>query len=224
MIDHVAHNIKSLRIFTGLNQESFAEKTGVSQSTVSNWEQCQTFPSPTNIESVIAAFPDLELSADSILSERFGFAQRAKRNGTALRIEGEMAVPLFGSTAAGKPIEMQAYDGSYPISETLYRRYPGAFLLKVEGDSMNRRVPNGAYVLINPTKEILDGAVYAICIGDNTATLKRVRIIDSGFELQPDSFNPSLVSQVFTHPSKESETVRVIGRAVAVVMPDSYVI
>ena len=68
-------------------------------------------------------------------------------------------VPLYGSIAAGTPIEMIENDETFVIPSIMHERYPNAFLLKVNGESMNRKIPNGSYALIDPTKEVINGKV-----------------------------------------------------------------
>lgn len=47
------------------------------------------------------------------------------------------------------------------------------FFLKVEGESMNRTLPNESYALIDPTlKEIHEGKVYAVSVDNSAATIK----------------------------------------------------
>ncbi len=43
-------------------------------------------------------------------------------------------VSLYGSIAAGIPIEMVESETLHPVPTAIHRRYPEAFLLKVEGD------------------------------------------------------------------------------------------
>lgn len=74
-------------------------------------------------------------------------------------------VPLYGAIAAGTPIEMTPVENTQPIPAKVHELHPNAFLLKVEGNSMNRVLPNGSYALIDPCKTVeRDGAPYAVCV------------------------------------------------------------
>ena len=87
----------------------------------------------------------------------------------------EVEVPLLSRIAAGTPLEMEDYADSFPIPARLRDKYPDAFLLRVDGESMNRIIPNGCYALVDPCDEVLhDGKPYAICVNGYDATIKRV--------------------------------------------------
>lgn len=131
-------------------------------------------------------------------------------------------VPLYGSIAAGAPIEMLQIEEIHPVPNTLLLRYPKAFYLRVKGESMNRVLPNGSYALVCPTAEVVDGSVYAVSVGSSDATVKRVRKLNNGIALEPDSNDPTYKPQVFDYGDGERETLSVIGRVVWFCVPYDY--
>lgn len=129
-------------------------------------------------------------------------------------------VPLYGSIAAGTPIEMMEVEDTQPVPTRVHERYPDAFLLKVEGESMNRILPNGCYALVDPCERVaVNGAPYAVCVNGYDATVKRVRRLNNGFELAPDSNDPTYKPAVFDYGEPNTQTVTVIGRVVYYVLP-----
>lgn len=129
-------------------------------------------------------------------------------------------VPLYGSIAAGTPIEMIEVEGSHPVPAKVYDRYPTAFLLKVEGDSMSRILPDGCYALVDPCDDVVhDGKPYAVCVNGYDATIKRVRRLNNGFELVPDSTDPTYAPTVYNYNEPGTETITVIGEVVYYVLP-----
>lgn len=131
-------------------------------------------------------------------------------------------VPLYGSIAAGTPIEMIETNESFAIPSIMHEKYPNAFLLKVKGESMNRKIPNGSYALIDPTKEVINGKVYAVCVNGFDATIKRVRKLNNGFELIPDSIDPTFKTKVYDYGEPETEEITVLGRVVWYCIPFDY--
>ena len=131
-------------------------------------------------------------------------------------------VPLYGSIAAGKPIEMMQIEDTFTIPRQMRERYPDSFLLRVVGESMNRVLPNGSYALVNPTSEAIDGKAYAVAVNGYDATIKRVRHLDNGIELSPDSTDPTIRPMVFDYADPEAETVTVIGEVVWYVVPFDF--
>lgn len=129
-------------------------------------------------------------------------------------------VPLYGSIAAGTPIEMQEVEDTFPIPSKVHEKHPDAFLLKVEGESMNRVLPNGCYAVIDPCKEVeKNGDPYAVCVNGYNATIKRVELLNNGFRLAPDSTDPTYPVQTFNYNEPGTETITVIGRVVYYVLP-----
>ena len=129
-------------------------------------------------------------------------------------------VPLLGSIAAGTPIEMMEVDNSHPVPTTIHGKFPKAFLLKVEGESMNRILPNGSYALVDPDqKEPISGKPYAVCVNGYDATIKRVVKLSNGFELTPDSTDPTFRPTVYDYNEPGTDPVTIIGRVVFYVLP-----
>ena len=124
-------------------------------------------------------------------------------------------VPLYGSIAAGKPIEMENTETHYSIPKAVYDRWPDAFLLRVDGESMNRILPNGCYALINPCTEIEhESHPYAICVDDREATIKRVKKDGTAIQLIPDSDDPRFLTQAYNPATNDGHTLSIVGRVV----------
>lgn len=142
-----------------------------------------------------------------------------------LKILGEsssdfMDVPLLGSIAAGTPMEMVETDETHPVPTKVMERYPDAKLLKVKGSSMNRVLPDGCYALIDPCEDVeRDNQPYAVCVNGYDATIKRVHKLANGFELVPDSTDPTFKPKVYDYGDEGTEEITVIGRVVYHVLP-----
>lgn len=215
MQNYIGDNINAFRTDRGLTQERLAEITGVSQTAISAWECGDSTPRRSNIDRLLQAFP--ELSLDDIYSEEMGYARTVLHRPT-IEPRG-VEVPLYGSVAAGQALEMLPVLDSVMVDTNIHKRYPKAFFLRVDGESMNRAIPNGCYVLVNPEKEAIDGKTYAVCIGSSAATLKQVHLLNNGIELRPHSTDPTFKPQVFDYDNANDETVTIIGRAVWFCLP-----
>lgn len=73
-----------------------------------------------------------------------------------------------------------------------------------------------------PTSEVLDGAIYAVIVGASEATVKRVRKLNNGISLVPESNDSTFRTQVFDYSEGNNETLSVIGRVVWFCMPFDY--
>lgn len=210
MRNYVGNNINAIRIHNGLSQEQFARLAEVSQTTVSAWECGQTFPRRSNINRLLKSFPELTL--DDIFSEENGFARRA----LALNPNrSEALIPLYGSISAGKSLEMLPVMEYLDVSESLKERFPHAFFLRINGESMNRVLPNGSLALIDPTqREIVDNGIYALCINGAEAVVKRVRCLGRALVLLPDSTDAAFKETLLDWNPESQDSVVVFGRVV----------
>lgn len=200
----ISKNIKRLRMDRDWTQEQLAEKVGVTRSTVTQWETGWSKPRMGAVEKLAAVFG---VSTSDMVNDQSD-------------ISNFVDVPLYGSIAAGTPIEMHAVDSSHPVPTKVREKYPDSFLLKVEGDSMNRVLPNGCYALVDPRQTAdCNGAPYAVCVNGYDATIKRVRKLNNGFELVPDSNDPTYEKKTYNYNEPDTDTITVIGRVVYYVLP-----
>lgn len=141
-----------------------------------------------------------------------------------LRLKGTSSsfvdVPLYGSIAAGTPIEMIEIDETHPVPAKVMDKYPDAFLLKVKGRSMDKVLPDGCYALVDPCEEVeRENQPHAVCVNGYDATIKRVRNLANGIELDPDSTDPTFKPSIYDYGDENTEEITIIGRVVYYVLP-----
>mgnify|MGYP000848649365 CR=1 FL=1 len=141
-----------------------------------------------------------------------------KRNG------GFVEVPLLGHIAAGIPIEMDVVETTVLCPAEIRRRHPNAFFLTVDGESMNNVLPNGCYALVDPEKKspVVDGTAYAVCVNGYDATIKRIKQLENGMELIPDSKDPTFHAQVYDKTVEGTESITIIGEVVWYSIPFDF--
>ena len=207
-------NVARLRMAKdNMSQKDLAEALGIARSTVAMWETKNAIPNMDtmdklrdffNIEVADLFTPYVEARADGQYSSK------------ELRV--------FGRIAAGTPIEMESGDFGFPCPTYLINKHPKAFYLQVDGESMSRVLPDGCYVLIDPSQcdPIVNGQVYAVCVNGYDATVKRVRQLANGIELIPDSLDPTYHPVVYDATSEDTETITIIGRVVWYTVPFDF--
>ena len=197
MQNFIGNNIHALRVNKGLSQTEFAKITGVSQSAISAWERGESTPHAQHVQALIEAIP--ELVPDDIMSEELGYAKKILLHPNT-RKEDVIDVPLFGSIAAGEPLEMLTTDEQYPLPVSIHQKHPHAFF--------------------DPTlKEIHEGKVYAVSVDNSAATIKRIHVRNDGITLMPDSFDPTFEPSIFSNSDKTGHTLKIIGQAVWYTVP-----
>lgn len=197
------YKIAEARIAKGWSQQQLADAVGTSQQTIQRYEK---------------GARDIKASTILKLSSVLGVTVSYLLGMSAANDDVEsdfVDVPLYGNIAAGKPIDMVEVDEMYPVPSPLVKKYPDAFLLRIKGNSMDRILPNGSYALINPCDDIsVDNKPHAVCVNGYSATIKRVRKLSNGFELIPDSTDPTYKPVIYDYGEEGTETITVIGRVI----------
>jgi repressor LexA len=141
------------------------------------------------------------LQKQRFLSRSISVSESARKGG----------IPVIGSVAAGLPILAQEN-----IEDILQMpekwAVPGAFLLRVKGDSMvGAHILDGDYVLVHPQSSAAEGEIVVALIGDE-ATVKRFHKTERGITLKAENpgFSPIVIS------SRDSENFRIAGRVAGV--------
>lgn len=124
-------------------------------------------------------------------------------------MSGIAFIPKIGKISAGNWQEAVAVTDEYiPIPDGVSGKR--IFALEAVGDSMDKLIPDGGYVVIDPDRrELMHDKVYAVMNGDSETTVKRY--CDAPPRLVPCSTNPTHNEIMFGE-----EPVIVIGRVIYV--------
>lgn len=125
---------------------------------------------------------------------------------------------LKGAIAAGVPLEMFEVPDSVQVPVDVDRAFPNAYFLVVRGDSMNKIISEGMYVLIDPCEELNNGEIGVIRVNGTEATLKRFYKMGDYIMLQPESTNPEHKIQTYTS-EEEIESISILGKLVWAMTP-----
>lgn len=188
----------------------FAEAVGIPTSTI--YTVLRRGVNAGSVSTVLPVLAALGIDSNWIIKNRL---IEVGKSGSEF-----VDVPLLGSIAAGTPMEMVETEDTHPVPTKVMEQYPAAKLLKVKGSSMNRVLPDGCYALVDPCDDVeRDNQPYAVCVNGYDATIKRVHKLANGFELVPDSTDPTYKAKVYDYGEPGTETVTVIGRVVYYVLP-----
>ena len=134
-------------------------------------------------------------------------------------------VPLYISLSADGHIESRPSDAHFPVPRYIAEAHPRAFLLRVADNSMDRRLPDGCFVLVDPDdQDVQGGGVFALTINGYEATVKQVERLANGIRLIPNSSDPTIQPMVFDFGDDESESITIIGKVVWATFPFDYVV
>lgn len=120
-----------------------------------------------------------------------GYIERDPARSRGVRIlgysgpAGIQPLPYYGRVHAGEPALLPEHKAGALTFDRRFVASDDTFVLKVEGDSMvGRGIHDGDYVLVTPTREVADGDVVAVRIGE-AATVKSYERVVDGILLHP---------------------------------------
>lgn len=194
-----------------LKPSELAEKTGISQATISQYRSGYSKPKQPRLMKLATALGvspvwlmglDVSMhdtSQESSIPDYSNiFPLQRKR------------VPLLGEIACGEPIFCNEGRESYIAAGTDIK---ADFCLKARGDSMTgARIMDGDIVFIQKDAELVSGQIYAVAI-DDEATLKRVYYDEATQELRLLAENPKYPTMVYT--GEKLDHVHILGKAIA---------
>lgn len=195
-------NIKAFRLKQGLTQAELAAKLGVDRSSVTQWETGVTTPRMkviTKLSTLFNTTPSVLISDSSTL--------------TKLPISGSTAtLPLrtLGKVHAGvMDDDTICGDEDVQVPERVVLAYPDAFLLRVEGNCMDRVIPEGSHVVVVPHKVPTNGSIVVIRDDTYEAIMRRYYKGSSALMLSPDSYEEEY-QDIIVHDGQEITLIGVV--------------
>lgn len=190
--------IRELRKSKKLTSKELASIVGVAESTMSLYENGKREPDFDTLRRIADALDtDLDFLLGGSSSPR---SSRGKR------------IPVFGSVAAGIPIEAITDVEDYEeISEDMAKS--GEFVaLRIKGNSMEPILLPGDTVIVKVQNTIESGEIAVVLVGGDEATCKKVQKTPEGVILI--SMNPVYEPMFFTNEMIESLPVLIFGKVV----------
>ena len=211
----IPENIDALLVKFDLKPESLARIAGVSTATVSRWRTGQTDSiRKANLDKICDA---LGLESDDILSSGSGLSAKERRyaipsNAIPVYSSGEATVPLttLGCVHTCGLTDEEGAGHRVEIPVSVHSRHPRAFALVVEGNCMDRVIPEGAHVLVDPDCEPRNGSIAVVDTEAYQTVMRRWYRGSSTLMLTADSHEKQ-EDLVF---SMDDGPVRVVGTVV----------
>lgn len=188
------YKIRELRQQKGFSISQTALQAGVSQPYLSQVENARrSIPKPSTLEKIAHG-----LRVDkSVIFKMAGIVDNIPNNiSNELTISSTpstVSIPIYGRISAGYPEgAKEDIEGHVKIDDDLVERYGKDNLigLRVNGESMNKVVPNGAIAILAKIdiSEITNGDICGVIIDGESATLKHVYQYPDRLRFEPDSW------------------------------------
>lgn len=214
---YIGEIIKSYRTKNNLSQRAFASRTFLSPSYINTLEKVfnpkngKPYSVTTSVAVEIAK--GMNISIEELLS-MLNKDQEFKLNEESPKYESQhkfYMCPVYGKISAGQPNwAEECIEGRIPIDPDLMNinNPEECFFLRVNGESMNKEIKNGAYALIKKTDFVENGEIAVVLVNGYDATLKKFSKQGDLIILEPQSTDASFETQVY---GKDTE-VKVIGK------------
>lgn len=121
--------------------------------------------------------------------------------------------PILGKISAGLPIlAVENIEGYTYIPSSKIQKGYDYFFLRVQGDSMNLKFPNGCLLFIQRQPELENGQIGVFRVNGDDATVKRFKRENGFIILEPMSSNPEHQVQIY-NPQKIN--IEIIGKVIS---------
>lgn len=192
--------LKNARKAKGFTQEKLASLVSVSRQAYSTYETGTRDPDTRTLSQIAL---NLNVSVDYLLGKI-----------DQTQTESNHLIPLLGTVPAGVPIEaienVEEYIDLYPR----FVKHGELFALRVQGDSMEPDIRNGDIAIIEKQEFIENGGIAVIRVNGQDATLKRVKLLETGLMLIPS--NPAYDPVFFDAGQIASLPVTIIGKVIEI--------
>lgn len=121
--------------------------------------------------------------------------------------------PVYGQISAGQPNWVEEnIEGRLPIDTDLMDIYSPEeyFFLRVNGESMNKVIKNGAFALIHKQDTVENGEIAVVLVNGYDATLKKFTKQGDLIILEPNSTDESFETQVYD----KTTSIKILGKYV----------
>ena len=193
---------KNLKYYMELNNKTrydIAKITNVPYSTVSSWCNALYYPRIDKIEMLANYFNILK----SDLVE-----DKEKKDNIPTKF---YMTPVYGRISAGQPNwAEECIEGRLPIDPNLMNIIDPeeCYFLRVNGESMNKLISNGAYALIRKADWVENGEIAVVLVNGYDATLKKFSKQGDLVVLEPMSTDNSFQVQIYD----KNTPIKIIGK------------
>lgn len=194
----IGHIIKEKRMALNLTQSQLAERLGVSQQSVTGWENNAAVPRESAVRAMMELF-------NVSRNELFGEPEAPTATVTT--------IPVLGSVIAGQPAYAAENIIGWEEVTAKMAKQGKLFALKVRGDSMIPEFKEGDIVIVKEQPDVESGEIAVVLINGDEGTLKKVKKTEDGIFLY--AFNPAVYEPHFySNADIENLPVRIVGKVI----------
>ncbi|KIX90661.1 DNA-binding protein [Staphylococcus microti] len=201
------NSIKEIRLNNRLSKVEMAKKLNVSEGTIRMWENGKNEPRMGMVEKIASSF---NVSKSYLLGE--------VEESTLPEFDNEIEIPYYGKVSAGNFEEVSIDSETIKTPSFVYNgRNPNECIaLQINGDSMNKVLANGSYIVVHDYRKTLNrrlnsNDILVLRIGGEY-TVKRVRCTETKLHLDPESYSDEFKTNSYDLDCLDE--IEVIGKVI----------
>lgn len=201
------NSIKEIRLKNKLSKVEMAKKLDVSEGTIRMWESGKNEPRMGMVEKISDLF---NVSKGYLLGEIDSVALP--------KFEQDVELSYYGKVSAGNFEEMAVESSTIKVPSSIFngRKPSECIALQINGDSMNKILANGSYIVvhdyrINQDYKLNSNDILVLRIGGEY-TVKRVRRTETKLHLDPVSYSDEFKTNSYELDSIDE--IEVIGKVI----------
>ena len=201
------NRLKFLRTEKGESLEKISKYLNVTIQTISNYENEKRDMTPDTILKLAEYF---NVSTDYLLGRT---DIRNNVNNIDNNEKQYYMCPVYGNISAGQPNwAEECVEGRLPLDYQMMNIVDPEehFFLRVNGESMNKVIKNGAYALIHKQDIVDDGEIAVVLVNGYDATLKKFTRQGEMIILEPESTDENFKTQVYD----KTTPIKILGKYV----------
>ena len=225
-IDNFSNRLKKAMELKNIKAVSLSEKSGVDKSKISSYLSGRYKANQDTLfilANALDVSPSWLMGFDVPMSANIDTSQKKEANQESKdlaerKFENTLnfkyyMCPVYGQISAGIPNwAEECIEGRIPIDPVLFDivNPEEHFFLKVNGESMNKLIKNGAYALIHKQDIVDEGEIAVILVNGDEATLKRFNRQGKYILLEPMSNDISFKTQIYD----KNTPIKILGKYV----------
>ena len=201
------NSIKEIRLKNKLSKVEMAKKLDVSEGTIRMWESGKNEPRMGMVEKISDLF---NVSKGYLLGEIDSV--------DLPKFEQDVDLSYYGKVSAGNFEEMAVESSTIKVPSSIFngRKPSECIALQINGDSMNKILANGSYIVvhdyrINQDYKLNSNDILVLRIGGEY-TVKRVRRTETKLHLDPVSYSDEFKTNSYELDSIDE--IEVIGKVI----------
>jgi SOS-response transcriptional repressor LexA len=202
--EEIISHVNDLMNLNNINASELSRRVKVSKSTMSRYlNGSREFP--------INKAHDFARALNTTTADLIGLETKTINEVTITEL------PYYGAVAAGNFEQGVSAGGKIEIPSSIIKESKeNYFVLKANGDSMNKVIANDHYVVVkdltNTNNNLLKTNDIVIAKNGNEYTMKRIRRTETMVHLEPDSYIDEFITQSFE--IDDLSELEIIGKVV----------